>query len=103
MEGILAMDSTVKSKQKIIRRYSPLETKLLTLLSEEKVITSKKLTEDLYSGNDIPFHAQSSVTSILRALIRKVEHNGESFIITKTRPIGPYPVQYQKVPKFKKS
>ena len=79
-------------------RYSPQEIKLLKLLEKGNIITSDELAKKLY-GDDAPYHARASVTSILRSLIGKIEHNGETFTITKTKQGGPYPTRYKKQPK----
>lgn len=76
--------------------YSPKETKLLRLLSSGRPLTSKELSDRLYENDGAPYHAQSSVTALLRSLIRKVEYNGEPFVITKSTPSGPHPLLYSK-------
>lgn len=82
-------------------KYSPQESKLLDLLAHGNITTSDELAEQLYDGEQAPYHARSSVTSILRTLIDKIDHNKEPFIISKTRPSGPHATQYQKVPRPK--
>jgi hypothetical protein len=87
------MASTVKRvKSKV--KYSTMETKLLGLLSRE--VTSDELIKKLYKDGEAPYYARESITSVLRALMRKVKHNNEPFIIIKTTPGGPYPASYRK-------
>ena len=82
-------------------KYSNMETRLLELLAKGGPVTSEELVERYYDGNQ-PFAARHSVTSVMRTLIRKIEHNEENFIITKSAPSGPYPAQYQKLRKLVK-
>ena len=94
---MLAMGST-KRTAAISRKvkYSKMETRVLDLLSKGSSVTSEELVKKLYVVGEAPYYARESVTSLLRALIKKLAHNGEPFTITKTQPGGPYPTSYRK-------
>lgn len=100
--GIPVMASTAAANKPTMDmrklRYSPMERRLLKLLAKGKGLTSEDLVEGVYDG-DAPFAARHSVNSVMRSLIRKVEHNKEDFIITKTAPNGPYPTEFKKISK----
>jgi len=93
MVSILAARTVTDKKIK----YSTMEIKLLGLLSKGAVISSDELVNKLYKVGEVPYYARESVTATLRTLMRKIEHNKEPFIITKTSPGGPYPTRYQKL------
>lgn len=92
------MGSTQRSKV----RYSPQEERLLLLLPDDgSLVSSAVLVNKLYGANR-PFSAESSVTSTMAGLIRKLDHNGDKYMITKTPPRGPYPTEYAKVKRPKR-
>lgn len=76
--------------------YSPMEQRVIDLLSHGTVMTSEELVKKLYADREVPYYARESVTTCLRALIKKLYHNKEDFTITKTQQGGPYPTSYRK-------
>lgn len=76
--------------------YSTMEQQVIDLLSHGSIMTSKELVKQIYDGRDVPYYARASVTKCLSGLIEKLEYNKEAFMITKTKPGGPYPTQYKK-------
>lgn len=88
-----AMGSMQRSKVK----YSPKEEQLIKLLPDKGVsISSAVLVEKLY-GINRPYYAEESVSKMMSELIKKVNYNKENFQINKTKPAGPYPIEYAKV------
>ena len=91
--GYTAMARMVTSRK---IKYSIMEMKLIELLSKGEA-TASDLIKKIYRDGEAPYFARESITSILRALIKKLDHNNETFTISKTRPGGPYETKYKRV------
>ena len=92
------MDSTAMVKRMPAKKvkYSNMESKLLGLLSFGTDLTIRELADKIYGAGEAPYYAKESVNSVLAALIRKIDHNKESFRIIKTPRAGPHPTVYKK-------
>lgn len=93
--SVMASTRTTNNRK---QGYSPKEQQLLDvlmpLLSNGKLLSSTELIKKLYANGDAPYYAHQSVTALMSSLIRKVEHNAEPFIVTKSAAAGPYPISY---------
>jgi hypothetical protein len=82
------MKKTIKERLK----YSPSEQKLLNLIPlDGKRITTKELIARRYRGESLPFNAATITTGTLNSLIRKADHNRETFRVRKSGRKGPRP------------
>jgi hypothetical protein len=79
-----------------IGRYTPNQTRLLTILKEigGNPADSKRIVSLHYLRRRRPQNAQRSVVCVLNSLVDKVKKNGEKFRIVKSKRCGPYPIEY---------
>jgi hypothetical protein len=87
------MTKPIKTVVKERMKYSTAETELLELLraANGKPITTNDLILKRYGKQPErhPFNAASNVRATLKVLIRKVDHNRETFVIKKEGQVGP--------------
>lgn len=85
--------------------YSQAEIKLLEILQKQKgPVDSATLHDLFYGGQQESFHSQTIVNSALRSLRMKADHNGEPYMIVKSKRSGPKPMTFwiEERPKDKK-
>lgn len=84
---------------KKVVNYSPAEKKLLEIMRQftnyERPIDSAKLHDLYYGEQQKPWHSQGFINSAMRSLRMKADHNGEPFMITKSKRSGPYPIEFR--------
>jgi len=75
-------------------RYSKIERALFDLLPRGgKKINSRDLIIKYYGANH-PYHGRTIVTGAVRSLAKKAQFNGEKFILMRSNPQGPKPIEY---------
>jgi len=87
------MNMMIRRRQHYRRRYSASEQAMLDMLPlDGSRITTADMAARVYRGqHDLPMDLQNNLTTKLRRLIQKVDHNREDFIIKKSKQLGPYP------------
>lgn len=73
--------------------YSESERKLFSLLSN-KPKTTTELVESFYKDKKRPFFDQTAFRATMSTFMRKVEANGEPFVIVKSPRRGSQPSTY---------
>jgi len=86
--------TATKTKAPVIP-YSPGEAKALDALKAEtdRRLSSVQLIAKVY-GEAPPFHARQSIMGTMRSLSRKIDENGEPFVLRKSERAGPVPTQF---------
>lgn len=89
------MDFTLTSKGVV--RYSPGEQRIFKLLPKDGRPRSSTAIMEKYYGvasQKAPFHKRKIVIGLLSSLIKKADHNKESFRLCKTRRSGSIPISF---------
>ena len=74
--------------------YGKTDNKILSILRKKRNgVTTTELTERLYEGMEMPFHAKIRINTSMRNLIKNVNANNEDFKIECTR-VGEYHYRY---------
>jgi len=77
--------------------FSPMETKMLTLLQKHGALNTMELA-DLYYGKDArPRYATVVISAVMRSIEEVAIHNKEPFRIEATGPVGRGPTSYKVV------
>lgn len=79
--------------------YSPMERKLLDAIPDDgTMVNTLDLVRVAYEG-EAPLTARQSVLDAANKLIRKIDWNVEPYEILRSKPCGPQPIYFWKVPR----
>jgi hypothetical protein len=79
-----------------------MERKLLSAIPDDgTMVNTLDLVASVYSS-EVPLAARQSVLDSANKLIRKVDYNEEPFEIMRSRPNGPQPIYFWKIPRSSK-
>ena len=84
--------STLKSSDKVVAVYSPMERELFALLGPKPTSTDE--LAHLYYRNKAPLNARACVVGALRSLGVKSLKNKEEFSIENSQRNGPHPIKF---------
>jgi hypothetical protein len=79
--------------------YSANEQRMLEFLisrASRREVSSSDIVEEWYDGvssANRPYYGRQIVTGLIESLRKKLDHNSDKYVITKSRRSGPHPVR----------
>jgi len=75
-------------------QYSPGEQRALKLLTGKPQDTNLLCDKFYKPDGGPPYYGRQIVLGLMNSLIRKSKHNGEKFIVKKSKRAGPWPITF---------